>query len=299
MKNRKKKLKKQLKKGEKRSKKQTNMLRHLGQFSIVGFFLAGLGYMLSPHFQETFVKNKMAFLASAEGDFPVNGEREYDLPIGQQIIERNGYLLSYDGKNRIPQWVFERLTAEKVEKSATPLRFKVLEDFTIPKHLRATLADYIKSGYCSGNLCVSQGKAEPKAKKTPLYLTNTTPQEPLFAKGYWTMFENSIKEMTGRYKTIDVVTGSLFMPRQGEDGNRYVQYRVIGKHDIAVPTHFYKVLLTENAEGECQMQAYILPNEEIPLETPIDAFRTSILEVEKYSGLTFFNKMDEALKQEF
>ncbi len=36
--------------------------------------------------------------------------------------------------------------------------------------------------------------------------------------------------------------------------------------------------------------AYILPNEEIPSKTSLDNFKTTVKNVEKVAGITFFDK---------
>jgi len=60
-------------------------------------------------------------------------------------------------------------------------------------------------------------------------------------------------------KKLEVIPyfSPLFLPEEAEDGTRWVKYQVIGNGDVAVPTHFFKVIYLESS-GESL--AYILPN---------------------------------------
>ena len=49
-------------------------------------------------------------------------------------------------------------------------------------------------------------------------------------------------------------------------------YEVIGQNSVAVPTHFFKVVVAEADERSLEMEAYVMPNTAIPDETPIQAF---------------------------
>lgn len=53
---------------------------------------------------------------------------------------------------------------------------------------------------------------------------------------------------------------------------KYVQYRVVGPRDVAVPTHFFKVLVGEREDGKLEMDAYVMPNAPIEDNVPLSAF---------------------------
>ena len=72
----------------------------------------------------------------------------------------------------------------------------------------------------------------------------------------------------------------------------YVKYQVIGSNNVAVPTHFFKVVVTENESRDLEMDAFVLPNEEIPDSTPLDNFRVPPESVERAAGLLFFDRLN-------
>ena len=47
---------------------------------------------------------------------------------------------------------------------------------------------------------------------------------------------------------------------------------MIGQNQVAVPTHFYKVVVAETEAGLLDMEAYVMPNQAIPNDTPIANF---------------------------
>jgi endonuclease G len=115
-------------------------------------------------------------------------------------------------------------------------------------------------------------------------LSNICPQHPQFNRGYWAKLEKHVRNLTKISTVVHVVTGPLFLPQEAEDGTRWVKYQVIGENNVAVPTHFFKVIYLESSK---ESMAYILPNEPINSSTPLDNFKTSIKKVERVAGMIF------------
>ena len=84
-------------------------------------------------------------------------------------------------------------------------------------------------------------------------------------------------------------TGPLYLPKADpEDGKNYIKYQVIGKNNVAVPTHFFKVVVGEmEGSRDLEMEAYVLPNEKIPDHVPIQTFQVR-------NTLIFLSKSNEA-----
>ncbi|ENN80989.1 hypothetical protein YQE_02599, partial [Dendroctonus ponderosae] len=40
----------------------------------------------------------------------------------------------------------------------------------------------------------------------------------------------------------------------------YVKYEVVGSQHVAVPTHFYKMVVGENQDGSLEMECYVMEN---------------------------------------
>lgn len=67
----------------------------------------------------------------------------------------------------------------------------------------------------------------------------------------------------------------------------YVKYQVIGKNHVAVPTHFFKVVILENRRGEVELRSYVMPNMPVDDKIPLERFLVPIESVERASGLLF------------
>jgi len=78
----------------------------------------------------------------------------------------------------------------------------------------------------------------------------------------------------------------MYLPQQGADGEKYVTYEVIGDNNVAVPTHFFKVITLEKGSSK-EQRAYIMPNKQIHKDTPLSNFQTTIQKVEKVAGIIF------------
>lgn len=48
---------------------------------------------------------------------------------------------------------------------------------------------------------------------------------------------------------------------------------MIGSNNVAVPTHFFKVLAIEKPNGELEMEAYVMPNQVIDDDVPLTSFQ--------------------------
>jgi endonuclease G len=128
------------------------------------------------------------------------------------------------------------------------------------------------------------------------FLTNMCPQVGEgFNRDYWAHFEDFCRRLTTRYPSVRIVTGPLYLPkRDAADGKWRVSYEVIGNPpNIAVPTHFYKVIFAEDGttSGPVALGAFVLPNAAIPNEKPLTDFEVPVEAVERASGLEFASKL--------
>jgi endonuclease G len=71
----------------------------------------------------------------------------------------------------------------------------------------------------------------------------------------------------------------------------YVKYQVIGQNHVAVPTHFFKVIVAEKENRELSLESYVMPNAPIDDNTPLHAFQVPPETVERAAGLLFFDKL--------
>ena len=65
----------------------------------------------------------------------------------------------------------------------------------------------------------------------------------------------------------------------------FFKFQVIGDNQVAVPTHFFKVLVGELDNQQLEMEAYVLPNEPIPDNVALTTFQVIIFQ---FSFINFF-----------
>lgn len=70
-------------------------------------------------------------------------------------------------------------------------------------------------------------------------------------------------------------SSALYLPKKEADGKSYVKYQVIGNNSVAVPTHFYKVVVGEKTEGKLDLESYVMPNQVIDDKTPLAVFQVN------------------------
>ncbi|MHC4932938.1 MAG: DNA/RNA non-specific endonuclease [Planctomycetota bacterium] len=221
----------------------------------------------------------------------------YGFPSTGTLRYREGYVLSYDGRNRVPTWVAERLNPKRLERKVPRMDHNFMVDESLPPGLRSTSEDYAGSGYVRGRVAAAANhRNDAQAYRETYLLSNVVPQlGDDFRMSYWVHLEKQIRVWGRDCSDLYVVTGALYLAQLGEDGKTRVRYEVIGENKVAVPTHFYKVLLRE-IDRKREMLAFVIPHKALTLETPFSNYLVSVDEVERLAGLNFFRDLDESVQ---
>ncbi|PGH13087.1 hypothetical protein AJ80_06459 [Polytolypa hystricis UAMH7299] len=245
-----------------------------------------------------------ARLPAATGATPPvdpSGLFQYGFP-GPVSDAINGVPLTgaYDRRTRNPAWVAEHITPESLAThNGDRKRSTFFEDPNIPPAFRAKLNDYFRSGYDRGHqVPAADAKWSQEAMDGTFALTNMCPQVGEgFNRDYWAHFEDFCRRLTKKYPSVRIVTGPLYLPkRDSVDGKWRVSYEVIGNPpNVAVPTHFYKVIYAEDGKGggngKVSLGAFVLPNARIPNEKSLAEFEVPLEAIERASGLEFASKL--------
>ena len=101
---------------------------------------------------------------------------------------------------------------------------------------------------------------------------------------YWARFEQFARDLTKTYSDVHVFSGPLYMPTRAAGGKWVISYEVLrgedGQGQVAVPTHFFKVILAER-RGGVALGAFILPNKPIPPDIPLADFTVDLTVIER------------------
>ena len=244
-----------------------------------GAILAGLVYLFNTFGGEEPIAERADYAGEA-----------YILPSGGsgQLVERAGYVLSYDEEWEQAEWVAYVLERKNLQQEWTERP----RDFRADPEVRtgsATDADYRGSGYDRGHLAPFADFAwsRERAAET-FYLSNISPQARQFNQGVWRELEELTRDWANRFKRLYVVTGPV-MTRDPKG--------TIGRQNrVAVPQAYYKVLLDLD-DPEQKGIAFVIPNE-ISFD-PLPEYVVSIDEAERITGLDFYpNLMPPELEQQ-
>lgn len=197
-----------------------------------------------------------------------------------QILNRTGYTLSYDTKNRTPQWVAWELT--KAETQGKEERYT--EFFPDPdvKGTKVVTYDYSHSGYDRGHMApAGDMKWSKKAMQESFYMSNICPQDHNLNTEDWNDLEMKSREWARRYGKIYIVCGPIY---------KGIKNEYIGEHRIKVPDAFFKVILINASHKQCALGFYF---ENQAGERPLTEYLIPVDHIERLTGLDFFSALPD------
>lgn len=200
-----------------------------------------------------------------------------------QIIQRTGYTLSYDAKNKTPQWVAWELTKEETRGNEE----RCTEFFPDPDTWgnKVVTSDYSHSGYDRGHMApAGDMKWSKKAMQESFYMSNICPQDHNLNTKDWNDLEMKSREWARRFGRIHIVCGPIYNGKRNE---------YIGVHRIKVPDGFFKVILI-NTKTKQSAFGFIFENE--AGERPLSDYLVSVDKVEEITGLNFFSLLPDDLE---
>lgn len=204
------------------------------------------------------------------------------------------YSICYRESYEQAEWSAYCLTSEHLVKNASRS-----DDFRPDPEIStgsATLADYKASGYDRGHLSPAADFAFDKdAMSETFYMSNMSPQAGSFNRGIWKDLESTVRDWAKKFGRVYVVSGPV-LDKKASD------YESIGKNKVSVPQYYYKVLLAPIYEDEADRETpddaknvtaigFIFPNTKC--QGSIFDYAVSVDEVEKRTGIDFFNELDD------
>lgn len=219
----------------------------------------------------------------AESDHPA---RTFLPSASGQVIHHTYYTLSYNEKNEQAQWVAYVMDRKMLNVPNLP-RYNYFDpDYQVTTR-SAFHRDYNSSGYTRGHLVPAGDMAfDTLAMRETFLMSNISPQLRAFNNGIWKELEENVRDWTYKAESLYIISGPIFT------GYR----KTIGRENkIAVPDAFFKVLL-DYTDPERKAIAFILPHE--MSERRLQEFMVSVDEVERVTGIDFFNEMINDVEEE-
>lgn len=201
------------------------------------------------------------------------------------ILARKGYVLAHDNAKKVASWVSYHLTGAYLVQ-AVPRSDNFRPDPALPAGQRSELADYDHSGYDRGHLCPAEDmRREAQTESETFLLSNMSPQVGVgFNRQIWKNLETKVRAWAKKRGNIYVMTGPIYANKP---------YPTIGPNKVAVPSHFYKIVVSCTPQGKnLDAIAFIMPNQNLG-STPIKNYITTIDEAEKKTGLNFLRGLPD------
>lgn len=236
----------------------------------------------------------------------LNTHNPFGIPVTDQqgnrtLIVRTGYTLTHNNVDLIADWVSFRLTRDFVNGTeARPGSSAFKPDPLLRIGQRAELDDYKgwKGIYDRGHQAAS-GDSKGRGKtviKESFFLSNMTPQDSRLNQVKWRLLEDRIQKLAADRGELWIVTGPAFID---DDDDGIVEYKVIGDNQVAVPTHYFKIVIALDKDSDSHVaMAFLVPNEAInrpneDIGSVMGDFLVSIDEIEILTGLDFFPRMED------
>lgn len=213
-----------------------------------------------------------------------------------EFIFRDGYVLEHSSLDKIPFWVCEHVKTNQLGSDAERSdRFKTDPDLHGPK---STPADYEHSGYDRGHQqpAADQGQNQLLQDQT-FYMSNMAPQIPTFNRNAWKSLETLARTWVTQFSEAWIFTGPVFYDPKEDDpatADGTIPYFIIGPDAVAVPTHFYKIVIVKD-HGEFKSIAFVMPNVKT-YKSPyhLEQYIQSVDWIEKHTALRFMPDLTAA-----
>lgn len=200
------------------------------------------------------------------------------------IIEHEGYVVCYNDRLLIPDWVAWELTSDE-----SYGRFPRSQGFAADPEWRGMQADdsdYRGSGWTRGHMApAGDMKWSEQSMRESFYLTNVCPQNAGLNDGSWKWVEEKCRDLARRYEKVWICCGPIV-----NDG-----CKTVGSSGVAVPDAFFKVVLMETDEGYEGIGFVFRNSNERQMA---EDCCMSVDEVERITGLDFFPALKDDVEDE-
>ena len=196
----------------------------------------------------------------------------------------NGFVVNYNTRRLIPNWVAYELTAEEVAGEVPRARsFGMDIDY---KERQAMREDYSNTGWDKGHMAPSADmKWSQTAMYESFYLTNVCPQDHDLNGKDWQTLEKYVRTWAERYGHVWVVCGPYVTNNK---------YGTIGENRVTIPDGFFKAVLRQEGRNWYSI-AFVFENDNHK-QAVKDAV-VSVNEVEQLIGYDLFANLKDRIEE--
>lgn len=212
--------------------------------------------------------------------------QEVNIPddVPSQIINYEGFTVSFNSKARQPNYVAWELTPEEsVSQVADRKDYDFQPDTDIDNC--AELQDYKNSGYSRGHMApAADMKWSQEAMRDCHYLTNICPQKSELNNGAWKSVEDKCRQWVKRDSALTIICGPILSDKI---------INTIGMSRVAVPERFFKVIIAPYANPPRAI-GFIMNNGYVT--GGMQQAAVSVDEIEAITGFDFFSSLPDDIE---
>jgi len=187
----------------------------------------------------------------------------------ERLLVQRHFVLRHDGDLRLPLWASYKLTAADLQSG--PERLECFRrDPRLPAAEASVCYDYGDTVYRWGQLVPDLDMRRTRRAALHTYLmSNIVPQYCRFSRGPWLLLEELARSWAATKRELWITSGVVMdrdgTPGRDPDGTAERMRGWNGAGHVAVPSGFYKVIVTSTPSGWHSL-AFLLPhdNEALP-----------------------------------
>lgn len=210
----------------------------------------------------------------------------------ERMLHQLEYLIWYDDDLFTLVWTAHRLSSE--DAAAERDRVECFRrDLRLVDDVASICEDYEEPLFDRGHMVPSGDMRRSEAAMINTYvLSNMAPQLPGFNRGIWARLEDRVRDWAQVRGEVFIITGSIF-DRDG-DGTRDADedaFRVGPLGYVAIPTHFYKIVMHREASGFINTITILIPHRSSFPSNTNNYLRQRIRtidQIEVLTGIDFF-----------
>jgi len=228
-----------------------------------------------------------------DNPFLMQPELRYGAPPCDEILTNRFFTVGYSWYFRQAKWTLEIINRNNYLVGTVLTTGERLNNFRadlrIPPRFRASLDDYVGSGYDRGHLVASANQRnQPIQNSETFLLSNMSPQKKDLNRELWKTLEEKVRDLNDMENILEtyVLTAPVFY------FNKVIE--TIGKHDdlgidIPIPHAFVKSVLAEDDNGRLKLWTFLMENKE--LDGKIEDYLVKTYDVEQLVGGRFWDRI--------
>lgn len=200
------------------------------------------------------------------------------------VLVYNGFVVNYNTKRLIPNWVAYELTAEEVAGEVPRAKgFSMDLDY---KDRQAMREDYSNTGWDKGHMApAADMKWSQTAMTESFYLTNICPQNHDLNGKDWQTLEKYVRDWAVKYGKVWVVCGPYVYTNK---------FGTIGERNVVVPDGFFKAVLRQEGKNYYSI-AFVFENN--ATKQPVKNAVVSVNDVEALVGYDLFTNLNDKIEE--